>query len=126
MLKFAGGAEIPLLSWGGGGEARREGWKRGGAPWGGDVGGTVGGGAVSGRERAGLRLIENLNKLQREWNSVSFCLVCSCHSGRSGSAQKVGEARQGYGEGEMREGEDAEMSNLDTVNIRGDAAQGAT
>lgn len=48
------------------------------------AGAAVGGGWVS-----GMRLMENLNKLQREKNSVSFCLVSSCHSERSGSAWGV-------------------------------------
>lgn len=121
MLKFARGSRNPAaeLGWGRGSQEGRmeDGWcPMGRGCW--RDGGR--GRGVRARARG------NLNKLQREWNSVSFCLVSSCHSGRSGSAQEVGEARQGCGEGEMREGEDAETSNLGTVNIRRDAAQVVT
>ena len=60
--------------------------EEGRSPWGGEVGGMVGRGCSGWGLGVGYAAYGNLNKLQREKNSVSFCLVSSCHSGRSGSA----------------------------------------
>ena len=75
------------LRWGQWREERRvdAGW----SPWGGEVGGMVGRGCSGWGLGVGYAAYGNLNKLQREKNSVSFCLVSSCHSGRSGSAWGV-------------------------------------
>lgn len=73
----------------GAGERGEEGGRGGGAFGEGKLEGRWAGAAVGAGWVLGLRLLENLNKLQRERNSVS-CLVSSCHPGRSGSAWGVG------------------------------------
>ena len=59
----------------GAGERGEEGGRGGGALGEGKLEGRWAGAEVGGGWVSGLWLLENLNKLQRERNSVSFCLI---------------------------------------------------